>query len=496
MNCSTMTITKTRHLIPALGLVLVLSGVGLSAEKSVIIGFKHAGKAGNPVATLRALSANCRVGRCFKLIPAVAARIPEEEIEKLRRDPAIAYVEESALYTTATLSGSQTEVNDSWQVTRIFADAAHASGNLGTGVKVAVLDTGIDYTHEDLDANYRGGYDFVFDDNDPLDDSYRGHGTHVAGIIAAERNGIGVVGVAPEAELYAVKVLDGGGFGLEEWIIAGIEWAVENGVDIINMSLTGPDRDGLREACERARDAGVLLVAAGGNSSNGGGPVKYPAAYSSVIAVTGTDLLDLPGYFAPVGDTLELAAPGVDVYSTAANGEYRMLSGTSQASACVAGAAALYIRSLDIDLNADQLVDNEDVRLMLRLTATDLGQPGVDDTYGFGLVNALVTSFEPSSRFTLARNSLLFEDNVGVAEVADAVHCITIANNRLRFIMMDVFEGVTRRDDLSRLILLGRNSQRNSLFWLDATGTNYTLHFTPFGVIGSSASIDIKRASQ
>ena len=164
---------------------------------------------------------------------------------------------------------------------------------------MAILDTGIDYTHEDLDGNYRGGYDFVFGDDDPFDDSRNSHGTHVAGIIAAEKNGIGVVGVAPEAEIYAVKVLDGAGFGTEDWIIAGIEWAVSNGVDVINMSLTGPDRQGLREACEQARNAGILLVAAGGNSLAGGGPVKYPAAYNSVIAVTGTDALDLPGYFAP-----------------------------------------------------------------------------------------------------------------------------------------------------------------------------------------------------
>ena len=118
------------------------------------------------------------------------------------------------------------EVGNSWGVAHIFADVAHASGNKGTGIKVAILDTGIDYTHEDLAGNYIGGYDFVFNDNDPYDDNYFGHGTHVAGIIAAEENGIGVIGVAPEAELFAVKVLDGAGFGTADWIIAGIEWAV------------------------------------------------------------------------------------------------------------------------------------------------------------------------------------------------------------------------------------------------------------------------------
>ena len=341
-----------KRLIPALALLLIVPRAALGAEKSVIIGFRQ--RPGRPEESL-VLVARGKIERSYHLIPAVAASIPEEEIENLRTNPAIAYVEENAVYTTAATSPGDDEGNDSWQVPHIFADVAHASGNLGTGVKVAILDTGMDYTHEDLDGNYRGGYDFVFGDNDPFDDSYNSHGTHVAGIIAAEKNGIGVVGVAPEAELYAVKVLDGAGFGTEDWIIAGIEWAVSNGVDVINMSLTGPDRQGLREACERARSAGVLLVAAGGNSLAGGGPVKYPAAYDSVIAVTATDAFDLPGYFSPLGDALELAAPGVDIFSTAAGGNYAALSGTSQATACVSGAAALYIRSLGTDLNGDQL---------------------------------------------------------------------------------------------------------------------------------------------
>ncbi len=288
MTCNELTIAKMKYLIPVLGLLLILPGAALSAEKQVIIGFRQ-----RPGVTEKSLvfSAKGTIQRSFQLIPAVAASIPEGEIKNLRKNPAIAYVEENAIYTMAATSPGDDEGNNSWQVSYIGADVAHASGNLGTGVKVAILDTGMDYTHEDLDDNYRGGYDFVFGDNDPFDDSYNSHGTHVAGIIAAEKNGMGVVGVAPEAELYAVKVLDGGGFGTEAWIIAGIEWAVSNGVDVINMSLSGPDRQGMWEACERAHSAGILLVAAGGNSLAGGGPVLYPAAYDSVIGVTGTDAI-------------------------------------------------------------------------------------------------------------------------------------------------------------------------------------------------------------
>ena len=445
-----------KRLIPALGLLLIVPGVALGAEKSVIIGFKQ-----RPGASERTLvhRARGRIERSFQLIPAVAASIPEGEIKNLRMNRAIAYVEENAVYTADAASPDDDEGNNSWQVSRTSADVAHASGNLGTGVKVAILDTGIDYTHEDLDGNYWGGYDFVFSDNDPFDDSYNSHGTHVAGIIAAEKNGMGVVGVAPEAELYAVKVLDGAGFGKVDWIIAGIEWAVSNGVDVINMSLSGPDRQALRDACERARSAGVLLVAAGGNSLAGGGPVWYPAAYDSVIAVTATDEFDLPGFHAPRGAALELAAPGVDIFSTVAGGNYSSLSGTSQAAACVSGTAALYIRSLMIDLNGDRLVDNEDVRLMLQLTALDLGNQGRDEVYGYGLVSALAASLDSPATLTITKTRGTPTDDRGVAKLTDAVYRVTINNSGLRPVVVDVYEGETHRTDLSRSFSLDGTSR-------------------------------------
>ena len=198
----------------------------------------------------------------------------------------------------------------------------------------------------------------------------------------------GVIGVAPQAQILAVKVLDGAGFGTEDWIIAGIEWAVLNGADIINLSIQGPGQQGLQEACDAARDAGVLLVAAGGNSLAGEGPVQYPAAYDSVIAVTGIDLFNVPADFSPRGDSLELAAPGVEIYSTVAGGNYATLSGTSQAASFVSGTAALYMSGTTQDLNGDGLIDGEDVRWLLQLTATDLGDAGKDPIFGYGLVNA------------------------------------------------------------------------------------------------------------
>jgi len=370
---------------PTLILSLLLPGLAWAADKSVIIRFQQ-----SPGAAERTLIRNARgrVSRNHLLIPAMTVTLPEKEIARLRKDSKIAYIEENVMYAAVPEPPAGNELGNSWGVPQVLADVAHAAGNRGAGIKVAILDTGIDYTHEDLAANYQGGYDFVFNDSDPYDDSYFGHGTHVAGIVAAAENGVGVIGVAPEADLLAVKVLDGGGFGRVDWIIAGIEWAVVQGADIINLSIQGPHSQGLQEACDAAYESGVLIVAAGGNSFSGGGPVKYPAAYDSVIAVTATDPSDQPGYFAPLGSALELAAPGVNVLSTVARGGYDYLSGTSQAAPHVAGVAALYLASNTKDVNGDGKVNHQDVRRLLQTTATDLGDPGRDSIFGYGLVNA------------------------------------------------------------------------------------------------------------
>lgn len=380
-------------------IAIIAPGMALSADKSVIVGFHQ-----KPGPSERALIRGARglSKRTFHLINAISAVLPDEEIEKLKKDKKVAYIEENAIFRSAEDPPPDQEYTNSWGVSHIGAAEAHTSVNKGTGVKIAVIDTGIDYTHEDLGNcteeqflggtcdKIPGGYDFVFDDNDPFDDNFMSHGTHVAGIIAAEENGIGVIGVAPEAELYALKVLDGGGFGLESWIIAAIEWAVDNQMDIVNLSLEGPHTEGLQIACDNAymNGTGVLLVAAGGNTH--GGNVAYPAAYDSVIAVTATDPYDLSADFSPVGSELELAAPGVAILSTVTqvNGTYSLLNGTSQAAPHVAGTAALLLLSNTEDLNGDQILNNEDVRLKLQTTAIDLGDPGFDDIYGFGLVLA------------------------------------------------------------------------------------------------------------
>lgn len=209
-----------------------------------------------------------------------------------------------------------------------------------------------------------------------------GHGTHVAGTIAALDNSIGVLGVAPSAGLYAVKVLNNAGMGSTTSVIKGIQWAVDNGMNVVNMSFgSSTFSQAEKDACDNAYNNNVLLVAAAGNSGNESGTgdnVGYPAKYSSVIAVAATDEDDRRAYFSSTGDQVELSAPGVKILSTYKSNSYATASGTSMASPHVAGVAALVWSKY-------QEWNNSQVREILGSTATFLGDPLL---YGAGLVDA------------------------------------------------------------------------------------------------------------
>ncbi len=323
----------------------------------------------------------------YHLVPAIAASVPEAAIEGLRKTPRVTSVDpDGEVYLI------DAELDNAWGVKRIGAGNVHPY-NKGTGVKVAIIDTGIDYSHPDLDANYAGGYDFAMGDSDPMD--YHGHGTHVAGIVAAEDNDLdsSVVGVGPEVRLYALKVFDDDGSG-GRWsdIIAALQWAVDSGIQVTNNSYgTSVNPGGTVEAAfNNAEAAGVLNVAAAGNSGNPRGKdnkVIWPARYDSVIAVATTDTNDNRAWWSSTGDQVELAAPGVSIPSTWKDGGYNTISGTSMASPHVAGTAALVIATGITDANGNGRI-NDEVRLRLQQTADDLGDPGRDSWYGFGLVDA------------------------------------------------------------------------------------------------------------
>ncbi|TFH43664.1 MAG: hypothetical protein E4G94_04550, partial [ANME-2 cluster archaeon] len=171
--------------------IFMISGVALAADRDVIIGF-HQPVGPSENALIHDHGGEAK--KSFHLIPAIAARVPENNIEKLKKNPRIAYIEDDIIFREAD------EYTSSWGVQHIGSNIVYNNGITGAGVKIAVLDTGIDYYHEDLNDNYYGGIGFVQDNNGIVnpsnyDDSTYSHGTHVAGIIAAENNGIGVVGV-------------------------------------------------------------------------------------------------------------------------------------------------------------------------------------------------------------------------------------------------------------------------------------------------------------
>lgn len=205
---------------------------------------------------------------------------------------------------------------------------------------MAVLDTGIDIDHPDLDDNLSGCVNFIYWWRNCDDDN--GHGTHVSGIIAAENNDFGVVGVAPNAKIYSLKVLNYRGRGYLSDIIEALDWAITNNIDVVNMSLgTSSDVLSFHEAVQRVNAAGITQVAAGGNSGPGADTVIYPARYPEVIAVSAIDSNNNVPSWSSRGPEIDLAAPGVSVYSAYRGGGYQTMSGTSMAAPHVTGTVAL-----------------------------------------------------------------------------------------------------------------------------------------------------------
>jgi subtilisin len=326
------------------------------------------------------------VQAAFELIPVVAAEVSQEALEVLAARPDVEYVEDDVVLYAF-------EQTLPWGVARIDANRVWPGGNTGVGVDVAIVDTGIDGGHPDLavvDGVGFAGLPAKDGSTDPADwnDGY-GHGTHCAGIVAALDNDIGVVGVAPGVRLHAVKVLNDSGFGSTSDIIQGLEWCVTNHMHVASMSLGGGGTTSLERACDNAYAAGVLLVAAAGNFH---GPVSAPAVYDSVMAVSATDSQDKLASFSNFGPEVELAAPGVNVYSTFKGGAYSYLSGTSMACPHVTGVAAL--------VWAAGAASNTTVRDTLAAAAEDLGAAGRDPSFGYGLVDAEKAAAMPVVQIT------------------------------------------------------------------------------------------------
>ncbi len=258
-----------------------------------------------------------------------------------------------------------------WNLEKIGAYEAQGIA-LGDGVKLAVVDTGVDYRHPEVSRNFGDakGYDFVLNKSDPMD--FNGHGTHVAGIAVGCN-----YGVARACRIYSVRVLDEKGMGSEANTIAGLDWADKNGADVVNMSLGSPYAStALEEMCYYLANKGVLVVAAAGNS--GFGP-NYPAAFGEpVIAVAAVDESLMHPDFSNIYETNDISAPGVDITSSYIGG-YATLSGTSMAAPHVSGSLSLVLSALRRERNLEELMED---------TAENLGSGDFPerDVYGAGLV--------------------------------------------------------------------------------------------------------------
>ncbi|WP_058300966.1 S8 family peptidase [Gorillibacterium timonense] len=227
-----------------------------------------------------------------------------------------------------------------WGVREIKAPAVWERST-GNAIRIAVIDTGIDYRHPDLRGAAAGGVNLVSPGRPPWDDN--GHGTHIAGTIAASSKIGGINGVAPEAHIYAVKAFDRNGTAYVSDIVAGIEWCIRNKMDIINMSFgMKTSHRGLQDAVKAAYHSGIVVVASSGNEGQLG-DIDYPARYRQAIAVGATTRGGRLASFSNRGRRIDLYAPGDKIVSTWLNGGYRELSGTSMATSHVSGVIALLL---------------------------------------------------------------------------------------------------------------------------------------------------------
>ncbi len=295
-----------------------------------------------------------------------------------------------------------------WGVNRIDADHVWAEtwdqttlpitrtdANTGQGIKVAIIDSGIDLDHRDL--HVVGGYNAI-NSRKSYNDDYR-HGTHVAGIVAALDSEIGVIGTAPKVELYAVKVLNSRGIGFASDIIDGLQWSIDHGIQVANMSIgSSGSSQSYHDAITAAYNAGITIVAAAGNNGETDGSIVWPARWPETIAVSATNINDQLAYFSSyasdVNQAIEvnlIAAPGENINSTWNDGYYHLGSGTSMATPHVTGVVALVLRARGCtseDRLAIGCVPNEIISLLKTNGVEDLGLEGIDVYFGYGLIDA------------------------------------------------------------------------------------------------------------
>ncbi|HIQ05340.1 MAG TPA: hypothetical protein EYH31_06545 [Anaerolineae bacterium] len=305
--------------------------------------------------------------------------------QKLADDPRVEWVEPNFVIQGDMVPNDPDYSNPSkvYAPQRINAEQAWDVTTGDPSVIIAIVDSGVDPTHPEFAGRLLPGYDFVNDDEDPSDDN--GHGTHVAGIAAAAiNNGIGSVGICGNCSILPIKVLNQNNQGTWADVAAGIVYAADHGADVINLSLGGSiGSQAVHDAIIYATNAGALVVAAAGND-NSDAP-HYPAYYPETVAVSATRTDDTKWGGSNYGDYIDVAAPGLTVYSTAWSGDspsgYTFKTGTSMAAPHVAGLAGLLKAQ-------DPTRTPADLRALIESTAADLGDPGWDPIFGYGRIDA------------------------------------------------------------------------------------------------------------
>lgn len=399
--------------VMALGGITVAAPGNAAAESSPIAGqimVKFRDNAAAPgVLRQHGLSQGPAIGSTGAHLIKVPAGKETQLIGALSRNPAVEYAEPDELVTATTDDtffdrqyALHNEGQPFWNTAEdIFVPAGKPNADVdaveawttatGSEVRVAIIDSGVAFNHEDISEQVVARINFSDKKIEAEEDYDRyGHGTHVAGIVAAKHNSVGVAGVCPECDILDVKVLNDAGTGSSSRIAQGIDWAVANGAKVINMSLgQRVSSRTLEAAVNNAWNQGVVLVAAAGNA--GTQAQIYPGAYPKVIAVAATDNFDNKASFSSYGKWVDVAAPGVNVYSTFPNHDFALMtqynrsvkydmgSGTSMASPIVAAVAALVWGK-----NAG--ATNETVRGKVELTADPI--KGTKTSWAHGRVNA------------------------------------------------------------------------------------------------------------
>ncbi len=340
--------------------------------------------------TKQGLRALRRVGATGSVLVETRGKSPADAVARLRSDPRVESADLNYWRKAALVPNDPRFVEGQQRYLSNIGMPSAWDMSRGSGVPIAILDTGTDLDHPEFEGRVLPGRDFV--NNDMLADDDNGHGTMVTGIAAAgTNNGIGVAGTAWTARILPVKVLNAAGGGTDADVVEGITWAVNQGAKVINLSLGGyGDSSALRDAVNYALSRDVVVVAAAGNDSVS--DRFYPASYPGVVSVTATDHDGAFASFSNYGPWTSVAAPGVAITSSApapgSSEGYGRGSGTSFAAPIVSGIAAL-LRSASATWTQTQVVEQ------LRRTARDAGALGFDDRYGYGWVDPTAAVANP-----------------------------------------------------------------------------------------------------